>query len=285
MSGTVPALLVCGEDPSLERFAVATDRAGDVSRGDFNIRYLYVYPDADTADTMARGLAARFLGCPRFTDDQGRDWTSEVRRTDDRDRGWVATRWVEAPGPNAYPTEAIQVTRVGKTLLVLQQHEIHGIAPDVLARGTGRQVAWLLHRQLCLLTDQGCTWRSDPDVLRPDGWGPLRLGMSRDELEGTGLADVGGGGECTSVDLGSGRGLLSTSGGLVSISVPAGVTTPDGIGPGSNHGDVGELYYYGAWVGDVLQVRASPTTDYRITLERGRVTGLTLSVVGDECTD
>jgi hypothetical protein len=79
--------------------------------------------------------------------------------------------------------------------------------------------------------------------------------------------------------------LLSASGGLVSITVPAGVTTPDGIGRGSGHRDVMELYYYGARVGDVLQVRASPTTDYRITLEGGRVSGLTLSVVDDECTD
>ena len=285
MSGTVPALLVCGEDPSLERLAVATRKAGDVSRGDFNVRDLYLYPDADTADTVALRLAARFLGCPLFTDDQGREWNTGVRRTDHGDRGWVATRWVEAPGPNAYPTEAIQVTRVGKTLLVLRQHEVHGITPDVLARGSSQQVAWLMHRQLCLLTDQGCAWRSDPDVLRPDGWGPLRLGMSREEVEGTGLADVGSSEECTFVDLEAGAGLLSASGGLASITVPAGVTTPDGIGLGSRQHDVEELYYYGARVGDVLQVRASPTTDYRITLERGQVSGLTLFLVNDECTD
>jgi hypothetical protein len=285
MSGTTPALLVCGREPSLERLALATGRAGDVGRGDFNVRDLYVYPDAATADTVARELAARFLRCPRFTDDQGHAWTTEVRRADHRDHGWVATRFVEVPGPGASPAEAIQVARVGKTLLVLQQREIHGITPDVLARGASHQVEWLLHRQLCLVTDEGCAWRSDPDVLRPDGWGPLRLGMSPEELEGTGLADVGDEGECTSVDLGAGQGLLSASGGLVSITVPAGVTTPDGVGLGSSRSDVKELYYYGAWVGDVLVVRASPTTDYELTIEGGRVTGLTVSVVDDECTD
>lgn len=285
MSRTVPALLVCGKDPSLQRLAVATETAGDVSQGDFNVRDLYVYPDADTADTVALKLAARFLSCPLFTDDQGRDWTTEVRRTDHRDQGWVATRFVEAPGPNAYPAEAIQVARVGRILLVLRQREIHGITPDDLARGTSQQVESLLRRQLCLFTDESCGWRSDPDVLRPDGWGPLRLGMSREALEGTGLADPGSDGECTAVDLGAGQGLLSASGGLVSISVPDGVTTTDGIGLGSSNRDVEQLYYYGTRVGDVLQVRASPTTDYVLTIEGGQVTRLELSSVDDECTD
>jgi hypothetical protein len=285
MSGTVPALMVCGKDPSLERLAVATEKAGDVERGDFNVRDLYVYPDADTADTVALKLAARFLSCPLFTDDQGRDWTTEVRRTDHGDRGWVASRFVEAPGPNAYPAEAIQVTRVGRILLVLRQREIHGVTSDTLPRGTSEQVEWLMRRQVCLMTDEGCAWRSDPDVLRPDGWGPLRLGMSRGELEGTGLADLGGAEECTAVDLGAGQGLFSASGGLVSIKVPAGVTTPDGIGLGSSHADVEELYYYGSRTGNVLQVRASPTTDYVLTIEGGQVTRLALSAVDDECTD
>ncbi|WP_159081567.1 hypothetical protein [Nocardioides sediminis] len=285
MSGSVEALLVCGEDPSLERLAVATDKAGDVSQGDFNVRDLYVYPDTDTAAAVTRGLVGRFESCPRFTDDAGRDWTTEVRPTDHGDRGWVVTRFVETVGPNVSPAEGIQVARVGEALLVLRQREIHGVTPDSLPRGTSMQVGWLMHRQLCLMTDEGCAWRSDPDVLRPDGWGPLRLGMSREELEGTGLADVDDDGECTFVDLGAGQGLLSASGGLVSITVPAGVTTPDGIGLGSSHQDVIRLYYHGARVGDVLQVRASPTADYRLALEGGRVTGLTLSAVDDECTD
>ena len=284
-SGTAPKLLVCGKDPSLERLAVATEKAGDVRHGDFDVRDLYVYPDADTANTVALKLAARFLSCPRFTDDQGRDWTTEVRRTDHRYQGWVATRFVEVPGPNASPAEAIQVTRVGSFLLVLRQQEIHGVTPDSMTRWATNQVTWLLRRQLCLLTDQGCAWRSDTDVLRPDGWGPLRLGMSREELEATGLANLGSVDKCTSVDLGAGEGLLSASGGLASITVPADVTTPDGIGLGSSHRDVKELYYYGAQVGDVLQVRASRMTDYRITFEGGRVSELTLSVVDDECTD
>ena len=95
-----------------------------------------------------------------------------------------------------------------------------------LTRMTSDQVAWLMHRQMCLLTDEGCAWRSDPDVLRPDGWGPLRLGMSREEVEATGIAGFSDAGKCTTVDLGSGEGLLSASDELVSIQVPEGVTTP-----------------------------------------------------------
>ena len=152
-----------------------------------------------------------------------------------------------------------------------------------LTRMTNDQVAWLMHRQMCLLTDQGCAWRSDPDVLRPDGWGPWQLGMSREELEATGVTGFSDAGECTTVDLGSGEGLLSASDELVSIQVPDGVTTPEGIGLGSSREEVLDLYWFAEKNGDVMVVRASPTADYEITLERDQVTQLRLTTVGNEC--
>ena len=80
-----------------------------------------------------------------------------------------------------------------------------------LAAGTSLQGEWLLDHQLCLVTADGCPWRSDPDVLRPDGWGPLRLGMTREEVvETTGAEESRTAGTCTSVDLRpGGLGLLS----------------------------------------------------------------------------
>ena len=139
------------------------------------------------------------------------------------------------PDPRVDFPEAIQIVRLGASLLVIHQREIHGIPVEALTAGTSDQVEWLLHRQMCLLTDEGCAWRSDPDVLRPDGWGPLRLGMSREDVEATGVArSSASAGDCTIVDLGPGEGLLSESDELVSIHVPEGVTTPDGIGPGSS---------------------------------------------------
>jgi hypothetical protein len=195
----------------------------------------------------------------------------------------VVTRLADEPG-STFP-EAIQIVRLGESLLVIHQREIHGVSLDELAEWTSHQVELLMHRQMCLLTDQGCAWRSDPDVLRPDGWGPVRLGMSREDLQAAGFEEVSSAGECTTVDLGSGEGLLSAADELVSIRVPEGVTTPDGVGLGSSMKEVKELYYWDEQVGDLRLVRASPTAAYEITFEGGRVTRLTLSTVGDECSD
>lgn len=61
--------------------------------------------------------------------------------------------------------------------------------------------------------------------------------------------------------------------------------SPSGIGLGSSQEDVQDQYYYGEQVRDVLLVRASPTADYEVTVERGEVTRLRLSIVGDECSE
>lgn len=111
----------------------------------------------------------------------------------------------------------------------------------------------------------------------------MAAGMSREEVEATGISGFSDAGECTTVDLGSGQGLLSESDELVSIQVPEGVTTPDGIGLGSSREEVLEPYWFAERNGDVMPVRASPTADYEITVERGRVTQLTLTTVEDEC--
>lgn len=181
--------------------------------------------------------------------------------------------------------EVIQVVRLGASLLVQHQREVHGAPLKDRIRGADDQVEWLLHRQMCLLTEEGCAWRSDPDVLRPDGWGPWRLGMSREDVEAITAASFDDAGECDTVDLGSGTLWVSESDGLVRIQVSEGVTTPDGIGSGSSRDEVLERYWFAGVRGHVVPVRASPTTDYEITFQRDRVTQLALSTVGNECSD
>lgn len=276
-----PTLETCGGTFSPAHLAIASQGAGRADGGDLTTRGLSVYPDAGTARSVATDLVAKFESCPRSTD--GRHWTTSVRPTAHGDQGWVLTRVAGASEPRLDRPEVIQIVRLGASLLVIQEREVHGVTLELLTRGTSDQVAGLMHRQMCLLTDEGCAWRSDPDVLRPDGWGPWRLGMSREEVEATGISGFSDAGECTTVDLGSGQGLLSESDELVSIQVPEGVTTPDGIGLGSSREEVLEPYWFAERNGDVMPVRASPTADYEITVERGRVTQLTLTTVEDEC--
>ena len=277
------ALEICGDTFSLAQRATASQWAGYGERGDLSTRVLSVYPDAGTARSVATELIATFEGCPRFSDGRVLEWTTSARPTADGDQGWLLVRFARGSGPRVQFPEVIQIVRLGANLLVLQAREIHGVTPEDLTRMTNDQVAWLMDRQMCLLTDQGCAWRSDPDVLRPDGWGPWQLGMSREALEATGVRGFSESEECTTVELGTGEGLLSASNELVSIQVPNGVTTPEGIGLGSGRVEVFDLYWFTEKNGDVMVVRASPTADYEITLERDQVTELRLTTVGNEC--
>lgn len=276
------ALVICGKRFSLADGAVASQRVDHVTKGDFTVRGLSVYPDSGTARAVAADLVATFEGCPRFTADSGREWTTQVQPSDLGDQGWLVTRFGDAPNPRWGRPEVILLVRVDAMLLVVHQREIHGVEPEVLSGWTGRQVEGLLHRQLCLFADGGCAWRSDPDVIRPDGWGPLRLGMSREEMAATADVAFTNAGDCTTADLRPGEGVLSKADELVSIAAPQGVATPDGIGPGSSRAEILE-YYSGDMDGDVVVVRASPTTQYEFTLADDQVTQLTLSTTGDEC--
>jgi hypothetical protein len=277
------ALEICGDTFSLAQRATASQWAGYGERGDLSTRVLSVYPDAGTARSVATDLVATFEGCPRFSDGRVLEWTTSARPTADGDQGWLLVRFARGSGPRVQFPEVIQIVRLGTSLLVIQAREIHGVTPEDLTRMTNDQVAWLMDRQMCLLTDQGCAWRSDPDVLRPDGWGPWQLGMSREALEATGVTGFSESEECTTVELGTGEGLLSASNELVSIQVPNGVTTPEGIGLGSGRVEVFDLYWFTEKNGDVMVVRASPTADYEITLERDQVTELRLTTVENEC--
>ena len=242
-----------------------------------------VYPDAGTARSVAIDLIATFESCPRFSDGRVLEWTTSVRPAAEGDQGWVLVRFARGPGPRVQLPEVIQIVRLGTSLLVIQAREIHGVTPEDLTRMTNDQVAWLMNRQMCLFTDPGCAWRSDPDVLRPDGLGPWRLGISREALEATGVTGFSDSGECTTVELGSGEGLISASRrtGEHPGLQRRGNSRRHQLG--SSRDEVLDLYWFAEKNGDVMVVRASPSADYEITLEREQVTQMRLTTVGNEC--
>ncbi len=278
-----PPLGTCEESSSPSVPASASEAVGSYERGDIYARGLRVYPDEGTAATAAADLATAFERC---TGARGTEWTTSVRSTSYGDEGWVLVRSPEgAPDDRTRTVEVVNVVRLGANVLVLQHREIHGMTPEELTRIASDQVDWLMRRQMCLLTDEGCAWRADPDVLRPDGWGPLRLGMSRDEVAAVRDAELGDGGSCIPVELGGVTGAISESDGLVRLEVPAGLTTPEGIGVGSDRNEVLEEYWFGELQGRSMLVRASPAADYEITLQDGHVVGLALKDTGKECSD
>jgi hypothetical protein len=151
-----PEVLVCGGSFSLADLAIASEQVLQAGTGDLTMRGVAVYPDVATARSVATDLVARFDGCPAFTDGRGSDWTAKVQPSAHGDEGWVLTRVMTGSEPRWGRPEVIQVVRLDASLLVIQQREIHGVEPVMLTRGTGQDVARLIHRQMCLLTDEGC---------------------------------------------------------------------------------------------------------------------------------
>ena len=125
-----PALEICGDTFSLAERATASQWAGYGERGDLSTRVLSVYPDADTARSVATDLIATFESCPRFSDGRALEWTTSVRPTAEGDQGWVLARFARGSGPRAELPEVIQIVRLGASLLVIQAREIHGVAPE-----------------------------------------------------------------------------------------------------------------------------------------------------------
>lgn len=279
-------LLVCGETSAFAEDAIAHQFVRVSQGSDLSARGLSVYPDADTAEAAGDGLAAEFEGCTRFTDERGRTWTTTVRSTTTHgDQGWVVTRDGDGAGTRADFPDVVQIVRLGPTLLVVQQREVHGVPSKDLARWVRTQVGRLMDRQMCALTEEGCAWRDDPDVLQPEGWGPLRLGMSPEDLDPSIEVDPSDAGECTTAEVASGTGWFSGSGELVSIEVPQGVTTPEGVGVGAGREQVLGAHPFEEVRGPVVLVRASATADYELTFRADQVTRLRLRDVSYDCSD
>jgi hypothetical protein len=139
-------------------------------------------------------------------------------------------------------------------------------------------------------------------ILTSKGVGPLRLGMSRQEVRATEFASTRLGSRhdgwprgCAIVQfrskanrdpyLGDIDGAVSPRQGLESIRATRRTVTPEGIGLGSTVEDVRRAYpEETAGRGDLLTLRASPEAVYRIQLDgQGRVDSLTLELTRPDC--
>jgi hypothetical protein len=128
--------------------------------------------------------------------------------------------------------------------------------------------------------------------LGPDGYGPLRLGMTAAEAEATGtvtLEDSHGQG-CTTFALvdpagqGSpGMGYVSPGKGVVAIFVDRGVETPEGIHVGSGITEVKRAYADLSGSDGSLTAPASDTARYVMTFDHNRLEELALANTHQDC--
>ncbi|MEU9025190.1 hypothetical protein [Actinomadura sp. NPDC048394] len=132
-------------------------------------------------------------------------------------------------------------------------------------------------------------------TLGPLGYGTLRLGMTAQQLRGSGLL-VGkvraGANGCSGYDLRTRRTPKGSVGvyysaryGIVSIFAVGGMRTPQGIGVGSTLAQVKHAYpkLANGVNGASSPVPGNPKAVYSLLLAGGRVTSLALDLAGQNC--
>jgi hypothetical protein len=128
--------------------------------------------------------------------------------------------------------------------------------------------------------------------LGPDGYGPLKLGMTAVEAEATGtvtLEDSHGQG-CTTFGLrgpdgqgSSGTGYISPRKGVVAIFVDRGIETPQGIHVGSDLTEVKRAFAHLTRKVSGLTAPASDTAQYVMSFDHGTLEELALATADQDC--
>lgn len=133
-----------------------------------------------------------------------------------------------------------------------------------------------------------------PARLGPDGYGALKLGMSRAEAKATGLITLKslGGGPCTGFDLKSHPaghdlvgGYISSHYGLVSISAVGNMRTPEGIGMWATRTQVEKAYpaLRTGPNGSSAKVPGNAKASYMFLFDGQKVREMSLSLTMQDC--
>ncbi|KQY62701.1 MULTISPECIES: hypothetical protein [unclassified Nocardioides] len=171
---------------------------------------------------------------------------------------------------------------------------IGGLAAAVLIGGAGA-TAWLAspddHGG-----DKDQVVAAEADVLGPDGYGDLKLGMGLDEAEATGVVDIGGGGPgqtCRTMSLtahpparNTTSGYYSEKYGVAAVFAADDMETPEGIGLGSTLDQVRAAYptVEEAPNGWYVPVAGQKGTSYYFGVEQdGRVGELAVELDSQDC--
>jgi hypothetical protein len=140
-----------------------------------------------------------------------------------------------------------------------------------------------------------------PQVLGPDGLGPLKLGMTQEQASATGLVDRWPAGtdcelntflKAAPGDGNGGRVYLDDKRGVQIIEGYPGIRTPEGVGIGTSRAELFKAYPSWRNVSEedphadgrgLVVVPGNSKAHYRIVTEGGKVTELTLQYRDQTC--
>jgi hypothetical protein len=254
-------------------------------------RDLLTFAGVDAAVAAVQSIRDVLAGC---TKDGDLDVT-----TPQADTGYDSVTFATICHPGLCLT-LYQVTRVGNAVLMTSIYG-EGSADSIPQQLPARtDITKNIATHLCLFTAAGCTASEGNgdstgggSYFGPDGYGALRLGMSRADAAATGGATFSGPphGGCTGFSLrgfpvrkGLTDGYLSSVNGLEVIFARPGMRTPEGIGLGSSSEDVAAAYP-DAESSEALATVPLDGAEYVISLREGRVTELALALDGQTCWD
>ncbi|KQZ67375.1 hypothetical protein [Nocardioides sp. Root151] len=258
----------CGETWQEPEYADRL-RAEWTNAEDYRARQLTTYADADAAVAAVADLIAMMQACPEDpVRDDGYVTKRTVRKIPFGGEGWAILERDTLDGGDSPLGGSTMVIRNGLSVLVIR-HDGHSGYPGT-DNGQGqvdRQTSEASQAiaAMCRFTVAGCgsgsdggTESSSDDVLGPDGWGELKIGMTAAELEATGLVTIAPADDptaaCRAVTIkgwedtvhpninGQVHAFVSKKHGLAMIFAQPGMRTAEGIGVGSTVADVRAAY-------------------------------------------
>ena len=267
---------------------------------DYRDRQLMTFADADQAVAFVDQFAQHFRDCP--VEPVGSDGYTPHHLVIDTATGGqsvAVASYYEYDGAPAVGLQLLHAVRLGRAVLLISEYGEGGAGPAdereaIFRQSIGRMTddAAAPIAAMCAFTEAGCSGTTAlEDVLGPNGYGPLQLGMTADQADATnGLVLANSDGPCQLFTLAGfpsiadhTDGYLTAANGLESIFARPGMRTPQGISIGSTRAELLTAYAHLVGGDAYLAAPASDTARYEFGLDGDKVVSVALALVNQSC--
>ncbi|HEY0950582.1 hypothetical protein [Nocardioides sp.] len=278
----------CGESVPLPAH---TDllRAAWTNPEDDRERQLVTFATVEEAQAYAEQVLTLFRACPEETTSEETEETRHVSVHDSHlgDFAGAASTLYRMYGFRAPGLTTWYVVRVGAAVLLTVTYNEGGAGADPDQQAADQRARDA--RAITGVVEAMATIENYPSEppFGPEGFGPVRLGMSRDELLALpGVRITGGNGVCEDFEAGGVIGHLQPALGVAVLSIHADLETPERIHEGSTLAELRAAYPRGTYDDPWYSVALTRYGDrsYRFELHPdGHVIGVMLLLDAQHC--